>query len=146
MVVNPKYALGQQKLPMSCLPAAVSAYIALGMYEGDRKHGGYNFRSVGNIDARTYIDAAKRHLDLFLEGEDYDPDSKANLHHVGKAMSSLTVLLDAILRGVMEDNRPPAMPKGWMDEINAKVKLLNEAYPNRAHTYTQVEMNDHSRD
>lgn len=139
LVLNPKYNLGLQKVPGTCLPPAVANYIAVGMYEGDRKHGGYNFRAVGNIDARTYVDAARRHLDLFTEGEDFDPDSKANLHHVGKAISSLTVLLDAVLRGVMEDNRPPAMPKGWMDDLNAKVKLLNEAYPERAHTYTEAE-------
>lgn len=136
---NPKDVMGVKKVPMSVLPAPVMMEVALGMAEGAMKYGRHNYRVIG-VRASVYYDATQRHLKAWIEGEDNDPDSKINLSHISKAISSLTVLRDAMMRGMMEDDRPPKSKDGWMNELNAKMEQLLVIYPadKRVPAYTQI--------
>lgn len=102
---NPKDIVGIRKTAFSALPMRVVHEASLGMMEGALKYGRHNYRGVG-VRASVYFDATMRHLVTWWEGEDMDPDSK--VHHVAKAITSLMVLRDAMLRDMMEDDRPPS--------------------------------------
>lgn len=121
---NPKDSVGVNKVPMSCVSAAVLAEIATGMHEGALKYGRHNYRGLG-VRASVYYDATMRHLMWWWEGQDIDPDS--GLSHVTKAITSLVVLRDAMIQDMMEDDRPPRGFLG-MSELNHKVRDNNENY------------------
>jgi hypothetical protein len=125
---NPKDAIGVTKTPFSCVPANVIAEIALGLMEGARKYGRHNYRNTP-ISMSIYYDAAIRHLTQFWEGEDIDPDS--GLNHITKTLSCLTVLRDAMLNDMWNDDRPPKVKnQNWMKDCNDKAKEIIEKYPN----------------
>lgn len=100
---NPKERIGIKKVSMSVVPATVLSEVAVGMTEGAKKYGPYNWRTSG-VRASVYYDATMRHLMRWWEREDLDPDSK--LSHLTKAICSLMVLRDGMLQGVMTDDRP----------------------------------------
>jgi hypothetical protein len=89
---NPKDGVGFNKSPMfSYIPRPVVAEVGLAMMEGGHKYRRHNYRAAG-VTASIYLDAADRHMSAFWEGEDFDPDSKAKLSHITKAIASLIVL------------------------------------------------------
>jgi hypothetical protein len=115
---NPKDAIGSKKVPiMSVVPWGVIGRVALGLLEGAIKYGRHNYRIYG-VRASVYVDATLRHMARFWEGEDLDPDSKVGLHHIDKALASLTVLRDAMLQENWHDDRPPRSEDGWVDSLN----------------------------
>jgi hypothetical protein len=133
---NPKDAIGILKVPFSVVPWRVIGEIGLGLLEGALKYGRHNYR-VSGVRASVYYDAAMRHLTDWWEGTDIDPAS--GLHHVTKALSSLTVLRDAMLNGMCTDDRPPRLEPGWIDELNQRAKALIEKYPNPKPAFTQAD-------
>jgi hypothetical protein len=135
---NPKDALGTRKVPLlSVLPLNVIAAVALGMMEGALKYARHNYRIVG-VRASVYVDAASRHLAQFYEGQDLDPDSKAGLHHIDKAIASLVVLSDSIKLGNWVDDRPPRLPDTWIDGVNKTASALVDMFPDPKQPCTQV--------
>jgi len=132
---NPKDAIGIKKVPYSTLSGPVLAEAALGMMEGALKYGRHNYRAIG-VRASVYYDATRRHLDQWWEGEDWDPESKAALHHVTKAITSLIVLRDAMINNKFTDDRPPRSPQNWMEIMNAKAAALLQHFPNPVPAYT----------
>lgn len=102
---NPKDIVGTQKAPMSTVSAPVMAEVGVAMLEGACKYGRHNYRAVG-VRASVYYDATMRHLFSWWEGEDIDPDS--GMSHVTKAITSLVVLRDAMIQGMVTDDRPPS--------------------------------------
>ena len=133
---NPKDAVGVRKAPMSTVPMGVVFEIGLAMIEGGRKYGRHNYRVAGVL-ASVYYDAAMRHLAAWWEGADIDPDS--GLSHVTKALSSLTVLRDAMMNAKLTDDRPPRLPEGWLAERNAEAGRLIDNHPNAPAPYTAAE-------
>lgn len=131
---NPKDAVGVTKVPFSVLPVPVLAEAALGLLEGALKYGRHNYHAI-SVRASVYYDATLRHLNAWWEGEDLDEESGAELHHISKAISSLLVLRDAQLRGMVTDDRPPSTV-GFMKTLNPKVKQLLAKYPNPVPAYT----------
>lgn len=101
---NPKDSIGVRKAPLSVVPMNVIAEVGVAMLEGASKYGRHNYRGVG-VRSSVYFDATMRHLIDFWEGTDIDPDS--GMHHVTKAITSLTVWRDAMLQGKCTDDRPP---------------------------------------
>lgn len=101
---NPKDRIGVRKAPLSVVPMNVVAEIGIGMLEGACKYGRHNYRAA-RIRSSAYFDATMRHLIAWWEGEDIDPDT--GMSHVAKALTSLTVLRDAQMRGMCDDDRPP---------------------------------------
>lgn len=133
---NPKDAVGIFKAPMSRVSSPVIMEAGLGMLEGDLKYGSHNYRAVGVL-ASIYYDATMRHLMAWWEGEDFDPESLAGLHHISKAISSLMVIRDAMIQSKFNDDRPPKSPDGWIPGLNEKAKALQAALPRKALPYTQ---------
>lgn len=132
---NPKDVVGTGKVPFSTVPAAVMAEIGLAMLEGARKYRRHNYRAIG-VRASVYYDAAIRHLMGWWEGEDTDPDS--GLSHITKALSTLTVLRDAMLNNKLNDDRPPAMvDQEWLKKLNEKARDIVAKYPKELEPYVQ---------
>ena len=128
---NPKDAVGINKVPMSTVSAPVLAEVGLGMLEGACKYGRHNYRAVG-VRASVYYDATLRHLFSWWEGQDLDPDSDADLHHVSKAIASLVVLRDAMIQDKLEDDRPPSTKDDrWLGELNDRAAEIIAQYADR---------------
>lgn len=136
---NPKDMVGCKKVPWSVLPTPVLAEVALGMFEGALKYGRHNYRAIG-VRASIYYDATQRHLTAWWEGEDLDPESR--LSHITKAISSLTVLRDSMIRQNWTDDRPPATPDMYTS-LNAHAERLVEQYKDRSPKhYTNQNINE----
>ena len=119
---NPKDAIGSRKAPSHYTPVQVLTELDLAMMEGGIKYGAYNWRIAG-VRASIYVDALNRHMRAYWAGEDIDPGSKElRLHHIVKAIATLTVLYDAILNDKCEDDRPPKSTPGWQEGANNRAK------------------------
>lgn len=101
--VNPKDLLGAKKVPLSLVPSAAIAAEATAMYDGKLKYGAYNWRQK-KVIASIYVEACKRHLDLFFEGQEIAEDSL--VLHLGHARACLGILIDAMVTGNLVDDRP----------------------------------------
>ncbi len=135
---NPKDAVGIKKVPFSTVSAAVMAELALAMQEGARKYGRHNYR-ISGIRASVYYDAALRHLTKWWdESEDLDPDS--GLNHITKAIASLMVLRDATICGMTLDDRPPPVPKGYIEGLNERAAEIIKRYPNSKDAFTKKDV------
>lgn len=117
-LANPKQAFGDLKVPLQLVPNIATAYMAMGLKEGARKYGPFNWRET-NVEAMTYVGAALRHIAAFVDGEDTDPDS--GNPHLAHAMASLAILVDALESDKLIDNRPPEGP------VAAFMKTQSEA-------------------
>jgi hypothetical protein len=102
---NPKQRHGDRKVNLALVPPAADVYMALAFTEGARKYGPYNWRAK-SVEIMTYIGAAKRHLDAYLDGQDNDPDT--GYPHIAHALACLGIIADATETGCAVDNRPPA--------------------------------------
>lgn len=132
---NPKDAVGIRKVPLSTVSSPVLLEIGLGMLEGARKYGRHNYRSIG-VRGSVYYDATQRHLMEWWEGRDIDGPS--GLHNVTKALASLVVLRDAMIVGKFIDDRPPALPDGWLEEMNRKAGAIIDSIPEPKEPYTEL--------
>lgn len=130
---NPKDALGIRKAPMSTVSAAVLAEVGVAMLEGASKYGRHNYRAVG-VRSSVYYDATMRHLMDWWEGVDIDPDS--NMHHITKAITSLVVLRDAMIQGMVTDDRPPRS-QPFFPRLNEKAgEIVDKHAEKRPRHYT----------
>lgn len=131
---NPKDAIGIAKVPLSCVPMPVMMEIGLALMEGGLKYGRHNWRSIG-VRASVYFDATMRHLAAWWEGEDIDAES--GLSHITKAISSLTVLRDAMLQDMVNDDRPiRSVP--FVARANDHAAELLSRHPNPKPAFTQA--------
>lgn len=126
MTVNPKEIAAVGKWRPSLVPQAALAVAAAALQSGADKYGAYNWRGV-TVHASTYMDSTLRHLVAWWEGEDDDPDS--GLPHLAHAIAGLLVLVDAALAGRLVDDRPPPLPAGWREQLEALAQRLAEAGP-----------------
>jgi len=107
------------------------------MLEGAAKYGRHNYRVVG-VQSSVYYDATMRHLMDWWEGVDIDPDS--GLHHITKAIASLVVLRDAMIQGMITDDRPPRS-REFYAHLNAKAGEILDRHADKApRHYTEVSM------
>ena len=115
---NPKDLFGAVKVPLSKLPAVAVAHAAHAMMDGAEKYGAYNWRDKAVI-ASIYVDAAKRHIDNWNEGQRAAKDSE--VHHLGHAIACLAIILDAEANVSLIDDRPAGneVADRVFDEIGA---------------------------
>lgn len=99
---NPKDGIGATKMPLHLWPEVASALGCLGLLDGALKYGRNNWRDAG-VRASIYVDAIRRHLSKWWEGEDIDPDS--GLPHEAHMLASLAILVDAKAAGLLHDDR-----------------------------------------
>lgn len=100
---NPKDRYGLAKVPFSLIPQTAKVFMAMALANGAQKYGPYNWR-VEPVQGRIYLEAAERHLNLLLDGEDYDRDT--GIHHGAFILSTIAIYLDAMVHGTLIDNRP----------------------------------------
>lgn len=111
---NPKTAVGATKTPLWLVPASATYHLADAFADGAIKYGPYNWREK-TVSASVYVSAARRHIDDWLDGEDFSRD--ANVHHLAHAMACMAILLDAMSVGKLNDDRPP---KGAAADLHEK--------------------------
>lgn len=99
---NPKDLIGSGKLPLHLWPTTATAMGCIGLLEGMLKYGRSNWREAG-VRASIYVDACKRHLDAWFEGEECAPDSGSP--HLANALACLAILVDAKAAGKLVDDR-----------------------------------------
>lgn len=100
---NPKDLLGVKKVPMHLVPPTATIHEAMALRDGASKYGPYNWRD-NCVIASIYIDACKRHIDAWIDGEEVAEDS--GVHHLGHARACLAIILDALENGTLDDDRP----------------------------------------
>lgn len=127
---NPKDMVGTRKAGISCVPQAVLAELGVAMLEGACKYGRYNWRKAG-VRASVYIDALNRHIfeQWWDEGEDIDFESQ--LSHLTKGISTLVVLRDAMIQGMLVDDRPPKS-KPFMLEMNEAASAVIDRHSDKS--------------
>ena len=124
---NPKDAAGSARIDATLVSPFSIAEMALAMEEGAAKYGAFNYTVVG-VKARVYIGAAMRHLWKYLLGESRDP--KTGVHHLGSVMACAGILIDAEVRGKLNDDRPPSEKSAstWLDGMEARVKKVRGVF------------------
>lgn len=134
---NPKIDVGSRKwrqyFPVSVV---VMWEVGVAMLEGALKYGRHNYRAEG-VRVSVYIDAAKGHIDQFIEGEDIDLDS--GVHHLSKAIASLIVLRDGQLNNKCVDDRPPKVENlnSIKDSLQKTVDEILKKYPHPPLPFTE---------
>ena len=92
-----------QKTKLQLIPPSFNAQVAKAMEDGTVKHGGpMNWRG-SKISAMDYIGAVKRHVDAFLDGNDFDI---SGAHNLGHASARCAIIIDAAEQGCLIDDRP----------------------------------------
>jgi len=119
---NPKQLYGDKKPNLALISPAMEIPLALAMMDGMYKYGAYNFRN-SPIEVMTYIAAARRHLGLYLEGEEVAEDG---VQHLGHVMACCAILLDAKAAGTLIDNRPKPGSKGVHEEARVLIEKLKD--------------------
>jgi hypothetical protein len=99
---NPKDIIGSDKLPVHLWPETATIMGCLALLDGALKYGRANFRAIG-VRSSIYVDAVKRHMNAWFEGEDNDPDS--GLPHMAHALACIAILVDAQATGKLNDDR-----------------------------------------
>jgi hypothetical protein len=104
--LNPKDVAARKegKPQLSLVESALKAGVAYAMKDGVEKYGLRNYL-YKPIKIRTYTDALQRHIDCFLDGEEWAEDS--GVHHLDHAVACLNVLMGALSHGVAIDDRFP---------------------------------------
>lgn len=104
---NPKHAAGRAKPGMECAPSPAAYWWAYAQEDGAHKYGAYNWRDT-KVQMSVYIAAAKRHLDLMLEGEWLDiGDEKtkgSDGPHAAHVMACMGILIDAYYSETLIDD------------------------------------------
>lgn len=101
---NPKDLIGAKKVSHTALPDIATLHGNRAMMDGARKYGAFNWREK-KIQADIYVDAARRHIAAWFDREEFAEDS--GVHHLGHAIATLGILLDAQANDALVDNRPP---------------------------------------
>lgn len=123
---NPKDAIGDKKAPLHLLSPIASLHWSLAQYAGNIKYGAWNWRA-GGARASVYIAAAKRHLDAYTSGEEYDPVDGS--HHLGNVMACAAILLEAREIGRLVDDRPPSFThRHALAYVEGQMAKLKEKY------------------
>lgn len=128
-LTNPKDAIGSNKLPLHLWPETASALGSIALLDGALKYGRTNWRVAG-VRTSIYVDALRRHVNRFFEGEDIDPES--GLPHLSHALACLAILVDAQAAGKLNDDRQVA--GGYhelLKELTPHVARLKALYADR---------------
>lgn len=129
MPENPKQKYGDSKVPLHLFPSTAIALGAMGMMEGRQKYGQDNFRGLP-VEAMTYVRAALSHLNYYAEGE-WNP-SDSPVPHLGLALASIAIIVDAHYAGSLIDNRK--FPGGYakaIAEMQPLVKQLRDLHADK---------------
>ncbi len=99
---NPKDSIGLKKTPLRLVPPALLVFVAHVMALGAKKYGEWNWRD-NKVRHTVYLEAAIRHLQAALDGE--DADSESGLPHEAHAAACMGIVLDAKQLNCLIDDR-----------------------------------------
>ena len=113
------------KPALHLVPPALKIHVAEAMNYGafragpDHKgYGPYNWRET-KVRLTVYIAACMRHLESFLDGEDFAKDS--GVHHAAHCAAGCGIILDAMEQGTLIDDRPkPGHASELLERLTAK--------------------------
>lgn len=127
---NPKDVIGCDKLPLHLWPTTATAMGCLGLLEGLSKYGRSNFRDSG-VRASIYVDACKRHLDAWFEGEECAPDS--GVPHLANAIACIAILIDSGAMGKLVDDRNfnGVGYRAFVDKLTPHVARLKDLHADK---------------
>lgn len=132
---DPKRAQGATKPALGLVPPVAIAEAAMAYEDGAyiKEYGPYNWRTTG-VESMTYINAIKRHIDAYLDGEEFTSDSavprgRPRVHNLGAVIASAGILLDAAACGKLRDNRPPKGTASLLHDELREVKRRAESAP-----------------
>ncbi len=133
---NPKAAFGASKVGIDYLSFPVLLEQAVGMTAGAYKYGAHNYLAAGP-SVMTYIAAAFRHMAAYTGGEEFDPHAGEGVvvHHLTAAMNCLHVVRAAQIAGIAFDDRPPAMPPGFIESLAPSIAALQRNNPDPVARY-----------
>lgn len=140
---NPKDAIGSTKLPLHLFPTTAIALGSLAFLEGALKYGRLNWRKAG-VRATVYVDACKRHLDAWLEGEELAPDTKTP--HLANALACIAIIIDARAAGKLVDDRNygGAGYRALVDELTPHVAYLQALFADKHPRHYTIADNDNT--
>lgn len=137
---NPKDAIGSNKLPLHLWPTTATAMGCVGMANGMLKYGRSNFRAIG-VRASIYVDACKRHLDAWFEGEECDPED--GVPHLSAALACLAIIVDAKAAGKFTDDRSVAGGyRTLVNELTPHIKRLKDLHKSKNPYHYTITDND----
>lgn len=116
--VNPKELLGVVKVSLSKFPGVAELHACHALMDGAEKYGPYNWRDK-EVLASIYVDAARRHVGAWFDGEETASDS--GVHHLGHAIACLAILLDAQETSQLVDDRPISRCGGTYGGVLARL-------------------------
>lgn len=117
---DPKGSVGALKIPLHLVPPSAIHGLAEALADGAKKYGPYNWRE-SKVSAMTYVSALKRHVDAWLDGENFAHDSL--VHHLKHAAASIAIMLDAEACGTLIDDRPPLGVASFLQADYARKKF-----------------------
>ena len=118
---NPKTAFGAVKPGTFQTPMMPFYEYSLAHYQGALKYGHMNWRE-DPVSTSTYINAARRHIDLYLEGQKEASDT--GIHNLAHAMACLSIVIDAEWYGTLLDDRSTFGAAQKMEEYFESKKEL----------------------
>lgn len=122
---NPKQAFGDKKPDLRLLPLSGQLAQWEAHKDGANKYGPFNWRE-NSVEANTYINAAKRHLELFAAGEERARDT--GVSNLGAVMACCAILIDAAAHNMLLDNRHKSQKDcDLLHEAEAMVLSLRKA-------------------
>jgi hypothetical protein len=144
-VVNPKDAIGSDKLPIHLFPTTAVALGCLANLHGNMKYGRLNWRAAG-IRYTVYLDAIIRHAQAALEGEDVDPES--GLPHEAHILASAGIIVDANATGQLMDDRnyKGSFWRSFVDKWTPHVKRLKDEFKDKKPKHWLITDNDPTTD
>lgn len=105
--IDPKTDASRTKVPSdtSVLPPLAMMWVVEALRNGaiDKGYGVRNWRHGAKVRNLNYVDAFRRHIDRYDEGEDVAGDSL--IHHLAHLAAGAIILLDAHLTGQVVDDR-----------------------------------------
>jgi hypothetical protein len=133
---NPKAGFGAAKAGIEFLSLPVLLEQAVGMMAGAAKYGAHNYLVAGP-SVMTYVSACFRHLAAFTGGEEWDPHAGegVRVHHLTAAQNCLHVVRAAQIQGIAFDDRPPAMPPGFIESLESSVRAIQKNNPDPVARY-----------
>lgn len=100
---NPKDAMGRAKASLALIPPPALFEMAKAMRFGADKYGAYNWRR-SRVRQMVYLEAALRHIEQLIDGEDLDDESRAA--HEAHVMAGMAIIIDARKYNMLIDDRP----------------------------------------
>lgn len=113
---NPKTAAGAEKTQHWLVPTKPLVGVANVMELGARKYGPFSWLR-DRVTMSTYYSAARRHLDVWFEGDDTDAESGE--HPLDHVISCCLIIRDAEMAGMCTDDRPQGQKEKTDDHDTA---------------------------